>query len=127
LAPRDRDGEHPGLIHIDRHLVHESTSRNTFDGLRARGRRPRSLGLTVGVVDQDRSTLPGRTVDTYPLGAERIRAMQANCREFGIERVLATQALVQKKPRISVSLLALCPAAMAVPVATALLRRRQPS
>jgi len=50
----------------------------------ARGLRPRSLGLTVGVVDHDPSTLPGRTVDTYPLGAERIRAMQANCREFGI-------------------------------------------
>jgi 3-isopropylmalate/(R)-2-methylmalate dehydratase large subunit len=75
------------LIHIDRHLVHEGTSRNAFDGLRARGRRPKSLGLTVGVVDHDPSTLPGRTVDTYPLGRERIIAMQANCREFGIELV----------------------------------------
>jgi 3-isopropylmalate/(R)-2-methylmalate dehydratase large subunit len=80
-------GEGRALIHIDRHLVHEGTSRNAFDGLRARGLRPRSTGLTVGVVDHDPSTLPGRTVDTYPLGRERILAMQANCREFGIELV----------------------------------------
>jgi 3-isopropylmalate/(R)-2-methylmalate dehydratase large subunit len=80
-------GDGRALIHIDRHLVHEGTSRNAFDGLRARGFAPRSRALTLGVVDHDPSTLPGRTVDTYPLGAERIRAMQANCREFGIELV----------------------------------------
>jgi 3-isopropylmalate/(R)-2-methylmalate dehydratase large subunit len=80
-------GDGRGLIHIDRHLIHEGTSRNAFDGLRARGRRVKSLALTVGVVDHDPSTLPGRTEDTYPLGRERIRAMRANCAEMGVELV----------------------------------------
>lgn len=72
------------LIHIDRHLVHEGTSRNAFDGLRARGRRVKNLELTFGVIDHDPSTLPGRTAQTYEPSRERIGAMQENCREFGI-------------------------------------------
>ncbi len=80
-------GDGRSLIHVDRHLVHEGTSRNAFDGLRARGRGVKSPALTQGVVDHDPSTRPGRTVDTYPLGRERIMAMQANCREFGVDLV----------------------------------------
>jgi len=72
------------LIHIDRHLVHEGTSRQAFDGLRARKRAVKNVDLTFGVIDHDPSTLPGRTAQTYPPSRERIGAMQANCREFGI-------------------------------------------
>ena len=46
------------LIHIDRHFVHEGTSRNAFDGLRQRGQGVRNLELTFGVIDHDPSTLP---------------------------------------------------------------------
>ena len=72
------------LIHIDRHFVHEGTSRNAFDGLRQRGRQLKNSELTFGVIDHDPSTLPGRTAETYPPSRERIGAMQENCREFGL-------------------------------------------
>src|SRR5262245_37974509 len=72
------------LIHIDRHFVHEGTSRNAFDGLRKRGRGVKNLDLTFGVIDHDPSTLPGRTAQTYEPSRERIGAMQENCREFGL-------------------------------------------
>ena len=72
------------LIHIDRHFVHEGTSRNAFDGLRQRGQGVRNLELTFGVIDHDPSTLPGRTAQTYAPSRERIGAMQENCREFGL-------------------------------------------
>jgi 3-isopropylmalate/(R)-2-methylmalate dehydratase large subunit len=72
------------LIHIDRHLVHEGTSRQAFDGLRARQRGVKNVDLTFGVIDHDPSTLPGRTAQTYEPSRERIGAMQENCREFGI-------------------------------------------
>lgn len=72
------------LIHIDRHLVHEGTSRQAFDGLRARKRGVKNVDLTFGVIDHDPSTLPGRTALSYEPSRERIGAMQENCREFGI-------------------------------------------
>jgi 3-isopropylmalate/(R)-2-methylmalate dehydratase large subunit len=72
------------LIHIDRHLIHEGTSRNAFDGLRQRGCNVRNLELSFGVIDHDPSTQPGRTARTYEPSRERIGAMQENCREFGI-------------------------------------------
>ena len=72
------------LIHVDRHLVHEGTSRQAFDGLRARKRGVKNVDLTFGVIDHDPSTLPGRTAQTYAPSRERIGAMQENCREFGI-------------------------------------------
>src|SRR5262249_37943498 len=67
-----------------RHLVHEGTSRQAFDGLRARKRGVKNIDLTFGVIDHDPSTLPGRTAQTYEPSRERIGAMQENCREFGI-------------------------------------------
>jgi hypothetical protein len=44
------------LIHIDRHFVHEGTSRNAFDGLRNRKRGVKNLELTFGVIDHAPST-----------------------------------------------------------------------
>ena len=73
------------LIHIDRHLLHEATSRDAFDGLRRRGLQPKGRGSTFAVVDHDPSTMPGRTWETYAPARERISAMQENCREMGIE------------------------------------------
>ncbi len=73
------------LIHIDRHLLHEATSRDAFDGLRRRGLRAKDTGATFAVVDHDPSTMPGRTWETYAPARERIVAMQQNCREFGVE------------------------------------------
>jgi len=73
------------LIHVDRHFIHEGTSRNAFDGLRQRKRGVKSLDLNFGVIDHDPSTQPGRTAQTYEPSRERIGAMQENCREFGVK------------------------------------------
>ena len=75
------------LIHIDRHMLHEATSRDAFDGLAERGLLPKSQGATFAVVDHDPSTLPGRTWETYLPAKERIGAMQENCRANGIELI----------------------------------------
>ena len=73
------------LLHIDRHFLHDGTSRQAFDGMRRMQRRLRNTELTFAVVDHILSTAPGRTADSHPPGIERIRALQDNCREFDQE------------------------------------------
>src|SRR5258708_37727201 len=73
------------LLHIDRHLIHDGSSRQAFDGLRRLGRRVRNPGLNLAAIDHIVSTLPGRTGETHPPGRERIHALRDNCREFGID------------------------------------------
>jgi 3-isopropylmalate/(R)-2-methylmalate dehydratase large subunit len=73
------------LLHIDRHLIHDGSSRQAFDGLRRLKRRFRNPQLNLGVIDHIVSTLPGRNGETHPAGRERIHALRDNCAEFGIE------------------------------------------
>ncbi|MPZ47039.1 MAG: 3-isopropylmalate dehydratase large subunit [Betaproteobacteria bacterium] len=73
------------LLHIDRHFLHDGTSRQAFDGMRRRRRRLRNTDLTFAVVDHILSTLPGRTGESHPPGIERIHALRDNCREFDQE------------------------------------------
>ena len=73
------------LLHIDRHLIHDGTSRQAFDGMRARNRRIRNLDLNLAVIDHIVSTLPGRTGESHPPGRERIHALRDNSRQFGLE------------------------------------------
>jgi 3-isopropylmalate/(R)-2-methylmalate dehydratase large subunit len=82
-----RMGDDRFLIHIDRHLLHDATSRVAFDGLRRRGLKPKSLAATFAVVDHDPSTMPGRRWDSFPASRERIAAMAENCTEFGVELI----------------------------------------
>jgi len=73
------------LLHIDRHFLHDGTSRQAFDGMRRMRRKVHSPNLTFAVVDHIVSTLPGRTGESHPPGRERIHALRANCREFELE------------------------------------------
>ncbi|MES2563301.1 MAG: 3-isopropylmalate dehydratase large subunit [Pseudomonadota bacterium] len=73
------------LLHIDRHFLHDGTSRQAFDGLRRIKRPVRNLNLNFAVVDHILSTLPGRTGESHPPGIERIHALRDNCREFSVE------------------------------------------
>jgi 3-isopropylmalate/(R)-2-methylmalate dehydratase large subunit len=73
------------LVHIDRHILHDGTSRQAFDGMRKLKRRFHNLDLNLAVVDHIVATLPGRTAETNVSGRERIHALQANCREFDVE------------------------------------------
>jgi 3-isopropylmalate/(R)-2-methylmalate dehydratase large subunit len=73
------------LIHIDRQLIHDGSSRQAFDGMRKMGRKVRNLELNVAVVDHIVSSLPGRTGESHPPGIERIHALRDNTRQFGLE------------------------------------------
>jgi len=77
------DGQLP-LLYIDLHLVHEVTSPQAFDGLRANGRRVRQPLRTVATVDHNIPTTPRGLPLTDPIAARQIEALQKNCREFGI-------------------------------------------
>jgi 3-isopropylmalate/(R)-2-methylmalate dehydratase large subunit len=72
------------LLRIDRHLIHDGSSRQAFDGLRRIKRRFRSVGQNLAIVDHIVSTLPGRTGESHPPGRERIHALRDNAREFGV-------------------------------------------
>src|SRR6202521_5898301 len=72
------------LLYVDLHLVHEVTSPQAFDGLRAAGRKVRQPLRTVATVDHNIPTEPRGTPITDAIAARQIEALQNNCREFGI-------------------------------------------
>ena len=72
------------IIYIDLHLVHEVTSPQAFDGLRAAGRPVRQPLRTVATVDHNIPTEPRGTPITDPIAARQIEALQKNCKEFGV-------------------------------------------
>jgi len=72
------------LLYIDLHLVHEVTSPQAFDGLRAAGRTVRQPHRTVATVDHNIPTEPRGTPITDPIAARQIEALQKNCKEFGV-------------------------------------------
>ena len=57
------------LIHIDRHVLQETTCWHAFDALRDRGLTVRHPELTWSVIDHSVATHPGRTADSYPANA----------------------------------------------------------
>ena len=76
-------GQSP-ILYIDLHLVHEVTSPQAFDGLRAAGRKVRQPARTLATVDHNVPTEPRGTPITDLIAAKQIAALQANCKEFGI-------------------------------------------
>ena len=80
---RRADGE-PDLIYIDLHLLHEVTSPQAFDGLRAAGRRVRRPDLTVATEDHNVPTdaVTGPIAD--PVSRAQLEALRRNCAEFGV-------------------------------------------
>ena len=83
LVERQEDGT--CLLYVDRHLVHEVTSPQAFEGLRTTGRRVRRPEATLAVVDHNVPTDPDRTKGIKDATSRiQIEAMQANAREFGV-------------------------------------------
>src|SRR5271170_2876665 len=72
------------ILYIDLHLVHEVTSPQAFDGLRAAGRKVRQPARTVATVDHNIPTEPRGTPITDLIAAKQIAALQSNCKEFGV-------------------------------------------
>jgi 3-isopropylmalate/(R)-2-methylmalate dehydratase large subunit len=65
------------LLYVDLHLVHEVTSPQAFDGLRAAGRPVRRPDLTVATMDHNVPALPGPITD--PLARDQLEALRRNC------------------------------------------------
>jgi len=74
----------PPLIYVDLHLVHEVTSPQAFDGLRAAGRKVRAPNRTIATVDHNIPTEPRGTPIFDLIAKKQIEALQKNCREFGV-------------------------------------------
>jgi 3-isopropylmalate/(R)-2-methylmalate dehydratase large subunit len=72
------------LLYIDRHLVHEVTSPQAFEGLRLAGRRPRRPRATLAVPDHNVPTTDRRFGISDPVSAKQIQTLEDNCREYGI-------------------------------------------
>jgi len=71
------------LLYIDRHLVHEVTSPQAFDGLRLAGRRVRRPELTFATMDHNVPT-DDQTVIRDPVARAQVETLERNCAEFGI-------------------------------------------
>ena len=76
-------GELP-LLYIDRHLVHEVTSPQAFEGLRLAGRRLRRPEATFATPDHTVPTTDRRLPIADPISKQQIDTLRANCREFGV-------------------------------------------
>jgi 3-isopropylmalate/(R)-2-methylmalate dehydratase large subunit len=77
--------ESPAVLYIDLHLVHEVTSPQAFDGLRAAGRTVRHPRLTLATADHNVPTTPRALPIADPIAKAQIDALERNCREFGID------------------------------------------
>ncbi|MCC2110625.1 MAG: 3-isopropylmalate dehydratase large subunit, partial [Hyphomicrobiales bacterium] len=72
------------LIYIDRHLVHEVTSPQAFEGLRMAGRKVRAPEKTLAVVDHNVPTTDRSKGIDDPESALQVRTLAENAAEFGI-------------------------------------------
>src|SRR6266540_1663380 len=73
------------LIYVDRHLVHEVTSPQAFEGLRLSGRKVRAPEKTLAVVDHNVQTTDRSKGIEDPESATQIETLAENARDFGIE------------------------------------------
>ena len=74
----------PDVLGIDLHLVHEVTSPQAFDGLRARGLRVRRPGQTLATVDHSIPTTDRSLPFADEIALAQVNRLEANCSEFGI-------------------------------------------
>jgi 3-isopropylmalate/(R)-2-methylmalate dehydratase large subunit len=80
--------EAPGessVLYIDRHLVHEVTSPQAFEGLRTAGRKVRRPERTLAVADHNVPTKDRAKGIADPQSREQIAVLEKNAREFAIE------------------------------------------
>jgi len=82
----DRQADGTCLMYVDRHLVHEVTSPQAFEGLRLLGRKVRRPDATLAVPDHNVPTTPERKQGIIKDETSRIQVetLARNCREFGV-------------------------------------------
>ena len=94
----DRRADGTCLMFIDRHLVHEVTSPQAFEGLRVAGRKVRRPDLTLAVPDHNLPTTARRDASGNRLpiadseSAAQLAALEQNAPDFGIRYIGATDA-----------------------------------
>jgi 3-isopropylmalate/(R)-2-methylmalate dehydratase large subunit len=72
------------LLYIDRHLVHEVTSPQAFEGLRIAGRKPWRLDSLLAVADHNVPTTERANGISDPLSRLQVDTLDQNCEELGI-------------------------------------------
>ena len=82
LAHRQDDGT--CLLYVDRHLIHEVTSPQAFEGLRMAGRRVRRPEATLAVADHNVPTTDRSRGIEEPESRIQIETLEKNCADFGI-------------------------------------------
>src|SRR5579875_3341383 len=78
------EGNGRSLLYVDRHLVHEVTSPQAFDGLRLNGRKVRRTDLTFATMDHNVPTSNRSLPILDQTSAMQVKALERNCKEFGI-------------------------------------------
>ncbi|WP_114806312.1 3-isopropylmalate dehydratase large subunit [Vibrio cholerae] len=76
-------GETP-ILYIDRHLVHEVTSPQAFDGLREKGRPVRQVSKTFATMDHNVSTTTKDINASGEMARIQMQTLSKNCEEFGV-------------------------------------------
>ncbi len=80
------------LVWIDRHLIHEVTSPQAFEGLRVAGRRLRRPDLTLAVPDHNVPTTARDLPNPDPQSALQLEMLTRNCAAFGVELITMNEA-----------------------------------
>ena len=83
VVAKKEDG--PSLLYVDRHLIHEVTSPQAFEGLRTNHRKVRRTDLTVATMDHNVPTSDRSLPIVDQTSSVQIKALQKNCRDFGIK------------------------------------------
>jgi len=82
LVKQNDDGM--DLIYIDRHLIHEVTSPQAFEGLRLANRKPHRIDANLAVPDHNIPTTDRDRGITDPIAKLQVDTLDKNCNEFGI-------------------------------------------
>ena len=80
-----RENDETCLIYIDRHLVHEVTSPQAFEGLRAANRPVHKPEATLAVADHNVPTTDRSKPIEEPESRLQIETLRENCKEFGVQ------------------------------------------
>ncbi|MGI0064388.1 MAG: 3-isopropylmalate dehydratase large subunit [Nitrosopumilaceae archaeon] len=75
----------PSLLYIDRHLIHEVTSPQAFEGLRLNNRKVRRPDLTIATEDHNVPTSDRSLPIIDQVSSIQIKTLEKNCKDFGIQ------------------------------------------
>ena len=82
VVRQEADGT--ALLYIDRHLVHEVTSPQAFEGLKLAGRKPWRTASILAVADHNVPTTGRAQGITDPVSRLQVETLDSNCAEFGV-------------------------------------------